>query len=217
MLTDHFLARGATVVGFSRNEDRVESPRFHHVSVDVGEPDSVARAFMEVRRRFGSIEIAINNAAVLTSQYSMIMSADSARRMLDTNLLGPFLVSREAAKLMKRNRWGRIVNIGSMASVLEPSGDSVYAACKAGLITLANVMAREFADLGITCNTLGVTAIETDMLSQLPRDRIDEVVAGLPLAGYATAQDITNIVDFFVSPASSKVTAQTIFLGGVHA
>jgi 3-oxoacyl-[acyl-carrier protein] reductase len=165
----------------------------------------------------GSLDIAVNNAAVLTSQYSMIMSPVAARQMLDTNLFGPFLVSREAAKLMKRNRWGRIVNIGSMASVLEPSGDSVYAACKAGLVTMSNVMAREFADLGITCNTLGVTAIETDMLSQLPRERIDQVVAGLPLPGYATAEDITNVVDFFASQASSNVTAQTIFLGGVHA
>jgi 3-oxoacyl-[acyl-carrier protein] reductase len=82
--------------------------------------------------------------------------------------------------------------------------------------TLANVMAKEFAPLNITCNTLGITAIETDMLGQLPRDKVDAVIKGLPLPRYATADDICNVVDFFASERSSYVTAQTIFLGGVN-
>jgi len=145
------------------------------------------------------------------------MPAESAEAMLRTNVLGVFLVSREGAKLMRRAGYGRIVNIGSMAAALEPVGDSIYAATKAASMTLTGVLAKELAGYGITVNTLAVSALETDMLRQLPRDQVDRVVAGLPLARMATPEDIFNVLDFFASPESSYVTAQSIFLGGVHA
>lgn len=217
LVAEHFLKHGAQVVGFSRHDDVAEARSgYLPLAVDVGDADSVARGFETVRKQLGRVDIVVNNAAVLTSQYSMIMPAAAARSMLDTNLLGTFLVSREAAKLMRRNKWGRIVNIGSMAVSLEPMGDSIYAATKAAIATLANVMAKEFAPMNVTCNTLGITAIATDMLGQLPRDKVDAVIASLPLPRYATADDILNVIDFFVSERSGYVTAQTVFLGGVN-
>jgi 3-oxoacyl-[acyl-carrier protein] reductase len=217
LLVDHFLAEGARVVGLSRELDRrLDTPAYTAIACDVGDAVSVTAAFDQVRKQFGAVDTVINNAAVLTSQFSMIMPPAAALAMLQTNVLGSFLVSREAAKLMRRAKWGRIVNIGSMAVSLEPMGDSVYAASKAAVATLANVMAKEFAALNITCNTLGITAIATDMLAQLPRERVDEVVAGLPLPRYATPEDIFNVVDFFASERSGYVTAQTVYLGGVH-
>jgi 3-oxoacyl-[acyl-carrier protein] reductase len=103
-----------------------------------------------------------------------------------------------------------------MAASLEPMGDSVYAATKAGLSTLANVMAKEFGAMNVTCNTLGVTAIDSDMLAQLPRDKIEAIIAGLPVPRFATDADILNVVDFFASEAIGYITAQTVFLGGVN-
>jgi 3-oxoacyl-[acyl-carrier protein] reductase len=217
LLTDHFIAHGAQVVGFSRHEDAAEGrPGYHPFKVDVGDADSVTHGFEHVRKQFGRVDIVVNNAAVLTSQYAMIMPPAAARSMLDTNLFGTFLVSREAAKLMRKTKWGRIINIGSMAASLEPMGDSIYAATKAAISTLANVMAKELASINVTCNTLGITAFETDMVGQLPRAKVDAVVASLPLARFATADDILNVVDFFASSRSSYVTAQTVFLGGVN-
>jgi 3-oxoacyl-[acyl-carrier protein] reductase len=217
MLAQHFLNHGAQVVGFSRStESVITADGYHPMVVDVSDVDSVTRAFATIRKTWGRLDIVVNNAAVLTSQYAMIMPASAAKSMLETNLFGTFLVSREAAKLMRSGKWGRIVNIGSMAVSLEPIGDSMYAATKAAIATLANVMAKEFASFNITCNTLGITAIETDMLNQLPRDKIDAVIAGLPIPRYATAEDILNVVDFFASERSDYVTAQTVFLGGVN-
>jgi Dehydrogenases with different specificities (related to short-chain alcohol dehydrogenases) len=95
-------------------------------------------------------------------------------------------------------------------------GDSIYAATKAGINTLANVMAKEFSQYNITCNTLGITAIETDMLSQLPRHKIDEIIAKLTVPRYAVPNDIFNVVDFFASENSSYVTGQVIYLGGIN-
>ena len=217
LITEHFLKQGAQVIGFSKHLDEDEkSEQYRAIEVDVGDADSVAKGFEQVRKQFGRVDIVINNAAVLTSQYAMIMPAAAVKAMLDVNILGTFLVSREAAKLMRKNKWGRIINIGSMAASLEPIGDSVYAASKAAISTLANVMAKEYASLNITCNTLGITGIATDMLSQLPKDKIDSVIASLPLPRYATPDDIFNVIDFFGSERSGYITGQTVFLGGVN-
>jgi 3-oxoacyl-[acyl-carrier protein] reductase len=217
LLADHFLAGGAQVIGLSRHlDDGRDQPGYTALEADVADAASVTAAFEQVRRLFGRVDIVVNNAAVLTSQYSMIMPAAAASSMLDTNVLGTFLVSREAAKLMRKRKWGRIINISSMAASLQPAGDSVYAATKAAVAVLANVMAREFAPLNVTCNTLGITAIETEMLARLPADKIAAIVAGLPLPRLAQADDILNVVDFFAAERSSYVTAQTVHLGGVH-
>lgn len=217
VVADHFLKHGAQVVGFSRRDEIGDcTTGYYPMVVDVGDSDSVTRGFALVRKTWGRVDIVINNAAVLTSQYAMIMPSLAARSMLETNVLGTFLVSREAAKLMRNGKWGRIINIGSMAANLEPVGDSMYAATKAAVSTLANVMAKEFASMNITCNTLGITAIETDMLSQLPRDKISAIIATLPIPRYAKADDILNVIDFFASERSNYITAQTVFLGGVN-
>jgi 3-oxoacyl-[acyl-carrier protein] reductase len=215
-IAQHFLDGGATVIGFARGEAGIAQERHHRVKVDLADVQAIQAAFSTVRKLVPRIDIVINNAAVLTSQYAMIMPPGAAQAMVNVNLLAPFMVSREAAKLMRKNQWGRIINIGSMAASLEPIGDSIYAACKAGLSTLANVMAKEFGPMNVTCNTLGITAIDSDMLSQLPRDKIEAIIATLPVPRFATIDDILNVIDFFAAERSSYITAQTVFLGGVN-
>lgn len=215
-IAEHYLERGARVVGLARGPGTIEHAEYTHHQVDISVPTQVQDTFRKIAHDQGSIQIVVNNAAVLTSMHAMIMPAGAAEAMLNTNLLGTFMVSREAAKLMRKSKWGRIINVGSMAASLEPAGDSVYAMTKAGVATLANVLARELGPLGVTCNTIGLTAIESDMLDQLPRDRIDAIIAGLPIPRLASADDILNVLDFLCSDRSSYITAQTIWLGGVH-
>ena len=216
LVAEHILRNGGRVAGFARGESTIDHPDYHHFQVDIGDPASVQQGFAALKKVSDAVHIVINNAAVLTSQYAMIMPPAQAQAMINTNLMGAFMVSREASKLMRKGKWGRIINIGSMAVSLEPIGDSVYAACKAGLTTLANVMAKELAPLNITCNTLSITAIKTDMLAQLPGDKIDAVIAGLPIPRYAEPDDIFNIIDFLASERSAYITAQTIYMGGVN-
>jgi 3-oxoacyl-[acyl-carrier protein] reductase len=216
LIAEHLLKHGARVAGFARGESTFEHPNYVHFQVDVGDPAAVQKGFAALKKITDTVHIVVNNAAVLTSQYAMIMPPAAAQAMLNTNLLGTFMVSREASKMMRKAKWGRIINIGSMAASLEPIGDSMYAACKAGVSTLANVMAKELAPLNVTCNTLGVSGIKTDMLDQLPKDKIAAVIAGLPLPRFAEPDDILNVIDFFASERSAYVTAQTVFLGGVN-
>jgi 3-oxoacyl-[acyl-carrier protein] reductase len=217
LIAQHFLQHGAQVIGLSRTLDEEPAPAgYHPMQVDVGDAHAVTQAFGTIRKTFGRVDVLVNNAAVLTSQYALIMPPAAAQAMVQTNLIGAFLVSREAAKLMRAKQWGRIIHISSMAVSLEPIGDSMYAATKAAVTTLSNIMAKEFASMNITSNSLGITAIETDMLQQLPRNKIDAVVAGLPIPRFATPDDILNVVDFFASERSSYITGQAVYLGGVH-
>ena len=211
-LAKYFLDNNATVIGLD-----IESVGSLYCATycqcDLAIPRQIIDAMSGLKGY--KIDIVINNAATLTSQYALKMKTEDAEKMVQVDLLAPFLIARESVKLMKNG--GQIVNISSMAVALEPMGDSMYAACKAGLNKMSNIIAKEFAGFGITVNTLAISAIETDMLKQLNREKIDKVVAGLPIPRYATMDDITNVIDFFCSPKSNYITAQTIYLGGVHA
>ncbi len=212
-ITTHFLFHGAQVIGVATKG--YESLNYKCYPIELTSPSSVDYIMAMIKKDHPTIDILINNAAVLTSQYAVKMKIENAMDMVNVNLLAPFLIARESVKLMGNG--GQIVNISSMAVPLEPMGDSMYAACKAGLNKMSNIMAKEFAGFGITVNTLGISAIDTDMSRQLNKEKLDKVVAGLPIPRYATMDDITNVIDFFCSPKSNYITAQTIYLGGIHA
>lgn len=219
-ITRHFIHHNATVIGLSRGSSAFTHHNYHHFSLDIGNPEEITSCFKtQISKQFKRIDILINNAAVLTSQYSLIMPIKNAVDMVNVNLLGVFFISREAAKLMRSKDPGRIINIGSMASVLEPIGDSLYAATKSAIATLANVLAKELAPLNVTCNTLSITAFETDMLnshSDNAKEKIKSIISNLTIPRMATADDIFNVIDFFASDRSSYITAQTIYLGGIN-
>lgn len=216
----HFIRLGAIVIGISRGKGNIEDINYKHYSIDLRDPDSIVSCFKyQISKDFKRIDIVINNAAVMTSQYSMIMPIKNAVDMVNINLLAVFFVSREAAKLMRNKEPGRIINIGSMAVSLEPAGDSIYAAAKSGINTLANVMAKEFSSYNVTCNTLSISAIETDMLqqhSEVAQVKIKEIIKNLPIPRQAVIDDVLNVIDFFASDRSSYITAQTIYLGGIN-
>jgi len=214
-IATYYLDNNYIVIGFSRGEKTILHDSYFHYCVDVGDVNTVHSAFTEIKKKFSKLDIVVNNAGVLTSQYSLIMSPAAAQSMLAVNLFGPFIVSRESVKIMKKNKYGRIINIGSMAARLEPIGDSIYAATKSGLITLTNILSKEYSPYGITCNTLCINAIESDMLAQLPREKINQIINTLPINRFSFIEDITNVIDFYISEKSNSITSQTIFLGGV--
>lgn len=218
-IANYFLKNNSIVIGLSKGVSAIDSINYHHFSVDLSEPKQIIDLFKEISKRFKKIDILINNAAVLTSQYSMVMPVKNAIEMVNVDLLAVFLVSRESVKLMRKNSYGRIINISSMAVSLEPAGDSLYAACKAGVNTLANVMAKEYSALNITCNTLAITAFESDMLKQhspTGQIKIKEIIKNLPIPRIAEKDDILNVIDFFSSERSGYITAQIIYLGGIN-
>jgi 3-oxoacyl-[acyl-carrier protein] reductase len=124
-------------------------------------------------------------------------------------------VSREAAKLMQKRKFGRVVNFSTIAVPMRLSGHAAYVASKAAVENLSQVMAREVADYGITVNVVGATPIATDMNRGVPQETMDKLIAQFPIKRMGTFEDVANVVDFFLRRESSAVTGQVVVLGGV--
>lgn len=214
MLTRHFLEQGATVVGFSRAPGPIKHDRFKHHGVDIRDEKQVKDAFAVLRAEHGKLDVLINNAAVPASQFAALTTLASAEDVFRTNFIGSFVVTREAVKLMMPRKYGRIVMLSSMMVPLAPAGGGMYSASKAALTQFARVLAKETAEQGITCNVLGVSAIETDMWKGIPREKLMALLETLPQKKLASAEDLFNAVDFLAGKCSGAITSQTLYLGG---
>lgn len=215
-LAGHFLAQNASVIGFSRSPGEVTHDNYRHFSVDVGDEKQVHAAFAAIRSDFGRLDVLINNAAIASSQFAVLTPTATVEEVFRTNFLGSFTVCREAVRVMMKQKYGRIINMSSMMVPLRPLGGAVYSSSKAALTQFTQVLAKEVADYGITCNVLGVTAIETDMWKDIAKEKLMSLMQTLPQKEVATLEDITNVIDFLSSRASGAVTAQVVYLGGAY-
>ena len=145
----------------------------------------------------------------------LLTSVDKAREIIETNFIGTFLMCRESARLMKKNRFGRIVNLASVATPLKLEGEAVYAASKAAVISFTQVVAKELASFGITVNAIGPTPIDTDLIKSVPEEKLDQLINMQAIKRRGTFGDVSNLVDFLIRPESDFITGQVIFLGGV--
>ncbi|MBR1885230.1 MAG: SDR family oxidoreductase, partial [Schwartzia sp.] len=135
--------------------------------------------------------------------------------VFSTNTVGTFLFCREAAKLMRKAHYGRIVNFATVATPLKLEGEAVYAASKAAIVSLTQTLAREYADFGVTVNAVGPTPIKTDLIRGVPMDKMDRLIARQAIQRYGTYEDVENAIDFFLRKESDFITGQVIYLGGV--
>lgn len=213
-LAEHFCKAGHQVVGCSRREPDWQHERYRHVGANVSDEQDVKAVFRTVRKEYGRLDNLINNAGVASMNHSLLTPLESVHKVLDTNVVGCFLFCREAAKLMKKNQHGRIVNFSTVAVPFKLEGESVYVASKAAVQGLTEVLSREFADYGITVNTVGPVPIETDLIRSVPRDKIEKIVRRQAIKRMGTFDDVVNVVAFFLKPESNFVTGQHVFLGG---
>jgi 3-oxoacyl-[acyl-carrier protein] reductase len=139
----------------------------------------------------------------------------TVHQILRTNVGGTFLFCREAAKLMRKRRSGRIVNFATVATPLKLEGEAVYAASKAAIVSLTQVLARELGPLGITVNAVGPTPVKTDLIRAVPEQKLEALLQRQAIPRYGEFRDISNVIDFFLQPESDFVTGQVIYLGGV--
>lgn len=214
-LAEHYVRQGHEVIGCSRGEADWSLDGYTHYRADVSREDDVKSLFADLRRKHDRLDHLVNNAGVAAMNHSLLTPLSTVQSVLGTNVAGTFLFCREAAKLMKKRRFGRIVNLTTVAVPLKLEGEAIYVASKAAVLSLTQVLARELAEFGITVNAVGPTPIDTDLIRSVPKDRIDRLVARQAIPRLGAYEDVANVVDFFLRKESGFVTGQNLFLGGV--
>lgn len=214
-LAEHYLAQGCLVEGCSRSAIDWQPDRYMHHILDVANEHEIKAMLTSIDKRHGRLDVLINNAGIASMNHIMLTSAATVERLMKTNFTGTFLLCREAAKLMRKHRFGRIVNIGTVAVPLKLEGEAIYAASKSAIITFSQILAKEVADFGITCNVVQPTPIETDLIRNVPKDKIERIIQQLVVKRLGNFNDVVNVIDFFLRPESDYITGQVINLGGV--
>ncbi len=184
------------------------------IKFDVSKSEEVIKAFEDVYKEFNRIDILINNAGITKDGLLLRMKDEDWDSVINTNLKGVFLCSREAIKVMSRQRYGRIVNITSVAAFMGNPGQANYSASKAGIVGLTKTIAKEYAIRRITVNAVAPGFIETAMTDVLS-DRVKEEMKKLiPSGRFGTAEDVANAAIFLASPDSGYITGQVIHVNG---
>jgi 3-oxoacyl-[acyl-carrier protein] reductase len=181
----------------------------------VADEAAVCDMMAAVRKEFGRLDALVNNAGIASMNHVLLTPVATVRKILETNVTGTFLFCRESAKLMRVGKAGRIVNFATVATPLKLEGEAAYAASKAAVESLTQVLARELAEYGITVNAVGPTPVMTDLVRSVPKAKMDSLVARQAIRRFGEFRDVLNVVDFFLRPESDFVTGQIVYLGGV--
>jgi 3-oxoacyl-[acyl-carrier protein] reductase len=183
--------------------------------VDVSNEQQVKDVITRVINRYGKIDILVNNAGIRPTNPFIQMEFKDWQRVLDINLNGAFYLCRGILPSMQKNKWGRIINISSMAGQQGSlGGHSHYSTSKAAIVGLSKSLAREFAKDGITVNAVAPGWIDTEGWEGELDGRRDEYAAKIPMGRLGTAEEVANVVAFLASDEATYVTGITLPING---
>tara|TARA_Y100001949_G_C15968460_1_gene322705 strand:- start:747 stop:1448 length:702 start_codon:yes stop_codon:yes gene_type:complete len=210
-IAQSLLSSGFQILATSR---KIENFDFNHenltkASLDIGDTKAVAE-FQKVVEEFNP-SILINNAGITKDNLFLRMTEDDWNEVINTNLTGVFRVTKLVAKGMLKQRWGRVINISSIAGIMGNPGQTNYSASKAAVDAFTRSLAKELGSRNITVNSIAPGFIETDMTEGiLDKSIIDKI----PLKRAGTVEDITSLVNFLCSDESNYITGQTLVVDG---
>jgi 3-oxoacyl-[acyl-carrier protein] reductase len=215
LIAEYYLQKNYIVVGCSRGESDLIHNNYKHFAIDVADEKSVKQLFRDINQTFGRLDVLINNAGIASMNHALLTSIDTVHKILNTNVVGSFLFARESAKIMLRAKYGRIINFSTVAVPIKLEGEAIYAASKSAVNSLTHILAKEFAVYGITVNAIGPTPVKTDLIKNVPPQKIENLTKQIPLQRLGEISDIINVLDFYINPESDYITGQIIYLGGL--
>ena len=213
-LARYFLAQGYRVAGCSRSESPLVTENYLHTPLSVADEQATAAWVRGTRQRWGRVDVLVCNAGFAPATHLLAMTDRQVwDAVVRTNVDGAFFALREVARIMTKQRAGRIVTITSMAAALHLEGTGAYAASKAALVEMTKVLARELASSNVTCNAVGVSMVMTDAADALGETVRARAVEKLTLKRPLTVDEVCGVVGFLCSDAARTVTGQVIQMG----
>jgi 3-oxoacyl-[acyl-carrier protein] reductase len=218
------LSVGMTVTAVDVREETlgeakaaVANDKFHTAVLDVTDSAGFEALVNDVVERDGRLDVLVNNAGITRDNIVVMMSDDDWDLVLKVNLKSAFIGTREAGKVMMRQRCGSIINMSSYSGLEGNRGQGNYAAAKAGMIGLSKSAAKELAKRAVRVNCVCPGFIQTEMTDVLPQQAKDMALAMIPMQKMGQASDIAKAVTYLATDASAYVTGQTLSVdGGMH-
>jgi len=208
----HLAQQGYRVAATYRSGDVPEGVL--GVRCDITVAEDVEAAFARVEKELGPVEVLVANAGITKDGLLMRMSDDDWSAVVDTNLTGTFRVVRRASRAMMKQRFGRIILVGSVVGLLGSAGQVNYAATKSALVGIARSVSRELGGRGVTCNVVAPGFIETDMTAVLSEDVIKGYQARIPAGRLGQVDDIAAAVTYLAADQAGYVTGAVLPVDG---
>ena len=203
--------QGAEVISTYFDEDQING---EGRVFNAGSFENTKTLISEISDAFGYPSILINNAGITKDQLLLRMKEEDWDDVIDINLKSVYRLSRLCLKGMMKNRWGRIINIGSVVGSIGNAGQSNYSASKSAIEGFTRSLAREIGMRGITVNTVAPGFIETDMTLQLDEDVREKMLEKIPLARLGQPEDVASVAKFLASSSGEYITGETIHVNG---
>lgn len=182
--------------------------------LDITDTEALNSTFDRLAEEHGGIGILVNNAGITRDGLLMRMSDEDFDKVIEINLKAAFVACRAAVRSMMRNRWGRIINISSVAGVMGNAGQTNYSSSKAGLIGMAKTIAKELGKKNITANCVAPGFIATDMIKTVPQKALDMAKMAIPLNRFGSPEDVAATVAFLASDEAAYITGEVICVDG---
>ena len=214
-LSEYYLEKGMTVIGCSRSETDLKHKNYEHFYLDVSDEKAVKKMILFVVEKYKKIDYLINNAGIASMNHSLLTPLSVVEKIFRTNVFGTFLFCREVAKIMSKNKFGRIINFSTVGVPFRLEGEAIYTASKAAIEMLTKILAKEFANMNITVNAVAPTPAETDLIKNVPKDKIQNILRKQAINRFSKYEDVLNVIEFFINNKSDMISGQTIYLGGI--